>query len=336
MFRFANPEYLYLLAAPAVLLPLYVAMWFRSRRSWKRFGDVQLLRGQTLLLSCLRPHLKFALVELALVTLCLMLARPQTGKSTATESRAGIEVVFMVDVSNSMLAEDVSPNRLECSKLLVTSLLENMHNDQVALGVFAGEAYPQMPITGDHVSARMFLDNITTGMVTLQGTNLQSAIDLARVSFSSRKGVGRAIVIITDGETHEGNAVESARAARKEGKLVYVLGVGSREGGHIPTSDGLLTDESGAPVLTRVDADSCRKVAEAGGGVYIPVDNSNYAQRVLREELSKLQKGSEVVRFSASNEQFTAFGLILFVLLVAEFFIRDARNPLFDRFRLFK
>lgn len=336
MFRFANPEYLYLLAAPAALLLLYLAMLLRSRQCWRRFGDVQLLRGQTLLRSNWRPHLKFALTELALVAACLMLARPQMGMSAQTEERAGIEVVFMMDVSNSMLAEDVSPNRLECAKLLVTSLLDHMRDDKVALGVFAGEAYPQMPITGDQVGAKLFLDNITTGMVTLQGTNLQSAIDLARISFSERKGVGHAIVIITDGESHEGQAEESARAAKDEGKRVYVLGVGSRAGGRIPTPDGFLTDESGAPVLTRVDEDSCRRVAEAGGGVYIPVDNSNYAQRALREELAKLQKGSEVAKFSAYNEQFAAVGLILLVLLVAEFFVRAARNPLFDRLRLFK
>lgn len=336
MFRFANPEYLYILIAPFVLLIIYVTMCLRSRQNWKRFGDTRLLRTQTALYSRIRPHLKFALTELAIVVACLMLARPQTSMITQTESREGIEVVFMMDVSNSMLAEDISPNRLECAKLLVTSLISNMRDDQVALGIFAGEAYPQMPITGDYAGAKLFLDNITTGMVTLQGTNLQSAIDLARVSFTERKGVGRAIVIITDGETHEGNASESARAARKEGKLVYVLGVGSREGGRIPMSDGFLTDESGAIVQTKVDEDSCRKVAEAGGGVYIPVDNSNYAQRILGEELSKLQKGSENVKFSAYNEQFVAVGLILLVLLVAEFFIRDARNPLFDRIRLFK
>jgi len=336
MLKFANPEYLYLLLLLPVLAAAYILTCFRARRRWKRFGDPQLLKPLVPGASRVRPHAKFVLLELILALLVLMLARPQSGGSVETEKKKGIEAVISLDVSTSMLATDVSPNRLERSKFLVSNLIDKMKSDKVALQVFAGEAYPQLPVTNDYVSAKMFLEPITTGMVTLQGTNLAAAINLAAKSFTQAKGVGKAIILITDGEDHEEGAVEAAKEAAKNGMRVYVLGVGSPSGAEIPTPEGFLRDETGHVVRSRLNEEMCREVAAAGKGVYIHIDNTSFAQDKLAAELHKLQQAeSEVVSYSAYDEQFQGVGLFILFLLLVEFFLRETQNPFFKKIRLF-
>lgn len=338
MFQFAAPQYLFLLLIPAALLLLDIAMrLIVVPRREKRLADTVLLRQLTPQRSRVRPLLKRGLLLLALAVLAVVLARPQIlGGGTAQDKRSGIEVVLMLDVSNSMLAGDVRPSRLERSKLLISTLIDRLDNDKVGLGVFAGEAYPLLPITNDFVSAKMFLDGVGVDMVSLQGTSLAAAIDLASKSFTQEKGVGKAIVVITDGEDHEEGAADAARRALKDGRRVYVLGVGSQAGGTIPTPDGPLCDQQGDVVLTRVNASLGQEVAKAGGGMYIPVDNSNLAQDQLEGALRQLkQKESIVASDEAADEQFQAVALIALVLLILEILIMEVKNPLFRRVNIF-
>lgn len=338
MFQFAVPQYLFLLLIPAALLLLDIVMrLIVVPRREKRLADTVLLRQLTPQRSRVRPLLKHGLLLLALAVLAVVLARPQIlGGGTAQDKRSGIEVVLMLDVSNSMLAGDVRPSRLERSKLLISTLIDRLDNDKVGLGVFAGEAYPLLPITNDFVSAKMFLDGVGVDMVSLQGTSLAAAIDLASKSFTQEKGVGKAIVVITDGEDHEEGAADAARRALKDGRRVYVLGVGSQAGGTIPTPDGPLCDQQGEVVLTRVNASLGQEVAKAGGGMYIPVDNSNLAQDQLEGALRQLkQKESIVASDEAADEQFQAVALIALVLLILEILIMEVKNPLFRRVNIF-
>ena len=241
----------------------------------------------------------------------------------------------MLDVSNSMLAQDVSPNRLERAKLLVSTLIDRMQNDKIALGVFAGEAYPQLPITGDYGAAKLFLNSITPGMVTLQGTNLAAAINLADKSFTDKKRVGKAIIIITDGEDHQGGAEEAAAAAAKEGRKVYILGIGNPGGAQIPLGNDYLKDNNGQVVVTKLNEQMCREVAKAGDGLYLHVDNSNAAQEQLQTALGQLQQASEHTDYTSYNEQFQAVALILLLLLFIESFVCETKNPWVQRWHLF-
>lgn len=337
MFQFANPQYFYLLLVVLTAVLLEVAMHFLMLRREKSLGDSALLRRLTPDRSQIRPTLKRSLVLLAVVALIFVLARPQIlGGGTSQDKRKGVEVILMVDVSNSMLSNDINPSRLERSKLLISTLIDRMNGDKVGLGVFAGEAYPLLPITNDFVSAKMFLDGINADMVTLQGTSLAAAIQLASKSFTQEKGVGKAIVIITDGEDHEEGAIEAAKEAAKDGRRVYVLGVGSSNGGTIPTANGPLCDSEGNVVVTRVNAELGQQVAEAGKGMYIPVDNTNLAQDQLQGALKQLkQKESIVASDDAADEQFQAVALIALLLLLLEFFIMETKNPLFRKVNLF-
>ena len=253
-----------------------------------------------------------------------------------TLKKSGIEVAFMLDVSNSMLSEDVRPNRLERAKLLVSTLIDRMQNDKVSLGIFAGDAYPQLPITTDYASAKVFLDAISTDMVTSQGTGLKAAIRLADNSFTKNKNVGKAIVLITDGEDHEGGALEAAQEAAKNGRQIFVLGVGSPEGGHIPTAGGLLRDENGQLVVTHLNESMCRQLAKVTGGQYFHIDNTNNAQTQLQHALNQLQKAPIQDSETTCSEQFQAIGVIVVLLLIMEFFIFDTQNPWIDRWHIFR
>lgn len=336
MFQFANPTYLYLLLIiPVVIGAFLFSQWLADRRE-RMYGDPEVLHRLVDLRSTVRPIVKLVLFCIALALCIFMLARPQFGQATGTEKRKGIEAVIMLDVSQSMLAQDVQPNRLERAKLLISTLVDRMRDDKIGLGIFAGEAYPQLPITNDYVSAKLFLDNISTDMISLQGTNLAAAINLASRSFTQEKGVGKAIIVITDGENHEEGAVEAAEEAVKEGRHVYMLGIGTAGGAVIPTEDGPLTDGHGDVVKTALNADMCKEIAKAGKGTYIHVDGSNLAQDQLQAELSKLQHAdSDFATDGAMNEQFQAVALLLLLLLIIEMLICDKQNPFYSRFRFF-
>lgn len=338
MFRFEDPIYLWLLLAVPLLMFTRFIGYRQRRRKFKKFGDMALLCQLMPDVSKYRPTAKFCLMTLAYSLLVLLLARPQMGSKITNEKRNGIETIICLDISNSMLAEDVTPSRLEKSKLLVENLVDHFTNDKIGLIVFAGDAFVQLPITSDYVSAKMFLHSINPSMIAVQGTDIAHAINLSMNSFTQQEKIGRAIILITDGEDHEGGALEAAKAAKKKGISVFILGIGDLKGAPIPLGNGdYLTDASGRTVMTALNEDMCRQVAQAGSGTYIHVDNTRSAQEKLNDELTRLQKGeTNSVIYSEYDEQFQAFGIIVLLLLIIEVCILEARNPLLKNISLFR
>jgi Ca-activated chloride channel family protein len=237
-----------------------------------------------------------------------------------------------------MMAEDVVPSRLEKSKMLVENLVDHFTNDKIGLVVFAGEAFVQLPITSDYVSAKMFLQNIDPSLIASQGTDIAQAINVALNSFTQQEKIGRAVILITDGEDHEGGAMESAKAAKKKGVNVFILGVGDTKGAPIPLGNGdYLKDSRGEVVMTALNEQMCQDVAKAGNGKYIHVNNSSDAQEKLNEELTKLQKGeTNSVIYSEYDEQFQAFGILTLLFLIIEICVLESKNPMLKNIRLFK
>lgn len=338
MFRFEDPIYLWALLVIPVLLLIRLAGWRRRRSKLRKFGDPELVRQLMPNVSKFRPTVKFWLLLVAWALLVVMVARPQVGAEVQRDKRNGIEAIICLDISNSMLAQDVAPSRLDKSKLLVESLVDRFTNDKIGLIVFAGDAYVQLPITSDYVSAKMFLQNIDPSLIQTQGTDIAQAINLGLHSFTQADKIGRAIIVITDGEDHEGGAVEAAAEARKKGVNVFILGVGDTKGAPIPTGDGgYMKDRSGQTVMTALNEQMCREVAQAGSGKYIHVDNTGDAQTELNNDLARLQRGdSEAVIYNAYDEQFQAFGILVILLLVVEVCILEAKNPLLKNIKLFR
>lgn len=338
MFRFENPAFLYLL----IIIPVFILIRLlgirKRKRKLKKFGDIELVKQLMPDVSYSRRALKFWLMMAALALIIVMLARPQMGTKISQEKRSGIEVIISLDISNSMRAEDVVPSRLDKSKMLIENMVDNFTNDKVGLVVFAGDAFIQLPITSDYVSAKMFLQNVDPSLIAIQGTDLAGAIDLSSKSFTQQDKVGRAILIITDGEDHEGGAIEAAKKARKNGIRVFVLGVGSPKGSPVPDGNGgYMKDNTGQEVMSALNEDLCKQIAEAGGGAYIHVDNTSLAQRQLNDELTRLQKGDlSSVIYSEYDEQFQAVGILVLLLLVIETLILERKNPLLGKIKLFK
>lgn len=338
MFRFENPAFLYLLIIIPVIIVIRLLEMRKRKLKLKKLGDLSLLKQLMPDVSSSRKSLKFWLMMAALMLMIVMLARPQMGTKISQEKRKGIEVIISLDISNSMRAEDVVPSRLDKSKMLVENMVDNFTNDKVGLVVFAGDAFIQLPITSDYVSAKMFLQNTDPSLIATQGTDLAGAIELSSKSFTQQDNIGRAILIITDGEDHEGGAIEAAEKARKNGIRVFVLGVGSTKGSPVPDGNGgYMKDNSGQEVISALNEEMCKQVAQAGGGAYIHVDNTSLAQRQLNDELTKLQKGdiSSVV-YSEYDEQFQAVGILVLILLIIEMLILERKNPFFKKIKLFK
>lgn len=338
MLRFEDPIYLWMLLIIPILVLVRFIVWRKRKRNLRKFGDPSLLKEMMPDVSKYRLTIKFCLLLSAITILIFMIARPLVGSKISHEKREGIEVLIALDISNSMLAQDVIPSRLEKSKLLIEDLVDHFTNDKVGLVVFAGDAFVQLPITNDYVSAKMFLQNINPSLITTQGTDLARAISLSQSCFTQREHIGRAIIVITDGEDHEGGALEAAREAYKKGINVFILGVGTSKGAPIPDGNGgYLKDNSGQIVLSALNEQMCQQVAKAGNGVYIHVDNTSDAQERLNKELSKLQSGiSDTVVYSEYNEQFQIFGIILLLLLIVETILLESRNPLFKQINLFR
>lgn len=339
MFRFGEPLYLYLLIVLPVLAAFYFYSNYRRRKKLRLYGDPQLLKQLMSDVSKYRPDVKFWLMLAALGMIIFMMARPQFGSKMETVKRQGIETVVALDISNSMLAEDVTPSRLEKSKKLISSLVEKFNNDKVAMIVFAGEAFTQLPITSDYISAKMFLESISPSLISTQGTDIAGAIDLGMKSFTPNEGVGRAIVLITDGENHEGGAIEAAQEAAKKGIRVFVLGVGSPDGSPIPVegSNEFRRDKDGNVIVTRLNEQMCQEIAKAGGGIYVRVDNTNNAEKALNAEINKLAKADvETQVYTEFDEQFQVLAWLALLLLAAELMILNRKNPLFKNVNLFK
>lgn len=338
MFRFAEPEYLYLLLVVPLLTLIFVFYKIRKRKNIAAFGDPSLLKELMPNVSTVRPTVKFVIQMVILTLLVVVLARPQFGTKAEEVKRQGIEVMIALDISNSMMATDVAPNRLAKSKQILSQLIDNMSNDKVGLVVFAGDAFTQLPITADYVSAKMFLSTISPKLIARQGTAIGSAVDLAIKSFNPKSPASKAIILITDGENHEDNAVEAARLAQKEGIVVHVIGMGRPEGAPIPV-DGTMSfwkDKEGNVVVSKLNEVMCNDIANAGQGIYVRADNTNAALRAVSNELDQLAKTElTTTTFSNYNEQFQSFAIIALVLLLMDIFILERINKRFSRLKIF-
>ena len=338
MFKFAYPNALFLYIPLLLIVALFLYASYKRRSDLRKYGSPELLGAMMPEASRHRPQLKFWLTFAALCFMVLLLARPQFGTKIETVKRQGIETVIALDISNSMMAQDVAPNRLERSKNVLSRLVDGFEDDKVGLIVFAGDAFIQLPITNDFISAKLFLESISPSLITRQGTNIKAAIDMATRSFTPREGVGKAIIIITDGENHEGGAVEAAKAAAEKGMMVYVMGVGTPEGAPIPEGRGndFRRDKEGNVIVTKLNEQMCQEIAAAGNGVYIRIDNTGNAQKILQKEVDKLAKADlDTAVYSEHDEQFQVMAWIAFVLLLLEMLLMVKKNPRLKDIRLF-
>ena len=339
MFRFEEPAYLYLLLLLPVLVAFYLYSNYRRRKAIREFGDPELMASLMPDVSKRRPDIKFALVLVCIALFAVLLARPQFGSKLETVKRQGVEVIIALDISNSMLAQDIQPSRLEKAKRLISQLVDKMEQDKVGLIVFAGDAFTQLPITSDYISAKMFLESISPALITKQGTDLGAALSLANRSFTPQDGVGRTIILITDGENHEGGVEQAIKTLTDKDIQINVLGIGSPEGSPIPMEDSkdFRRDKDGNIVVTKLNEQMCQELAKAGNGVYVRVDNTNTAQRAIQQAIDKLAKADiETQVYSEYNEQFQAVAWILLLLLIVELLIMERQNPLFNKIHLFE
>ena len=276
----------------------------------------------------------------ALILIVFALARPQFGAKLSTVKKQGIEAIIVLDVSNSMLAQDVQPNRLENSKMILSKLIDNMSDDKIGLIVFAGDAFTQIPITADYISAKMFLSSISPNMVARQGTAIGTAIDMAIHAFGEENNkIARTIIVITDGENHEDDAVGAAKLAQEKGISINVIGMGKSEGAPIPIPGTMSfrKDKEGNVVVSKLNETMCRQIAEAGGGIYVRADNSNVAWKALEKEINRMSKSDlETKVYSEYDEKFFIFAWIAFFLLLIEFYLLNRVNKELNKFNFFE
>ena len=327
MIYLAQPLYLLLI----LLIPLmFIAYWLMRRwrkRRIARFGDPDLVSSLAPLVPRRKGWLKLTLLSLALLFFAIGMARPQLGAILKEKQVKGAEIMVVLDVSNSMLAEDYSPNRLERAKLAISKLVDELQGDRIGLIIFAGESFVQLPVTSDYVSAKIFLNSITTESVPVQGTAMGDAIRTAIKSFTSESENSRAIILITDGENHEDDPVSAAKDAVDMGARVFCIGVGSPEGKPIPMDGGLLKDNDGNIVVTRLDEKTLRDVASAGRGLYVRAGNTEFGLNPVIDEIRSLDaKDFQSVVFEEYDEQYMYFFAIALIFMLIEFMISDTRN----------
>jgi Ca-activated chloride channel homolog len=295
MFQFANPIYLYGLAIIPVLVLLVILTFRYRKQQLKQFGNLKTISVLMPDISKSRPTLKFIFLTIGLIFIILGLAGPQFGSKLQEVKRKGVELVIALDVSNSMLAEDIKPSRLERSKRAISKMIDKLENDKIGLIVFAGDAYTQLPMTSDFAAAKMFLESVSPSIVPKQGTAIGTAIDLAMKSFTQESDRNRAIVIITDGENHEDDAVEMAGSANEKGIIVHTIGMGLPQGAPIPINGkygqkDFRTDKDGNVVITKLNQVMLQQIAASGGGKYIPANNTNTGLNKLFDEINKMEK----------------------------------------------
>ena len=338
MFRFSNPEYLYLLALIPAIILLYLVINIRQRKRLKAFGDPALLAQLMPDVSHRRPVLKFILQVTAISICIVMIAGPEFGSKLEKSKRQGAELMIALDVSNSMMAQDIQPNRLAKAKQILSKLVDKLKDDKIGLVVFAGDAFTQLPITSDYVSAKMFMNTISPELVPTQGTAIGEAIGLCMKSFPPKGEAERAIILNTDGENFEDDATEAAKEAQKEGVKVHVVGLGLDQGSPIPmaNSSDFRKDKDGNVVITKLNEKMCQDIAAAGNGIYIRSDNSNAALKILEAQLDKMTKANlETAVYSEYDEQFSGLAWIVLVLLMADLFIMQRKNKRLRNVRLF-
>ena len=334
MLNFAQAQYLLLLLLIPVFFIVQAVILKLRRRRLRKFGDEALVSRLMPSYSKGKVWVHLVLFSIGFFFFVIGLSRPQIGAKLKEHETKGAEIMIVLDVSNSMLAEDYSPNRLERAKLAISRIVDKLRDDRIGLILFAGDSFVQLPITTDYVSAKMFLNSISTDSVPVQGTAIGDAINTAMRSFSVQSEKSRAIIVITDGENHEDDPIAAAEQAAELGVRVYTIGVGSPEGKPIPMDGELLKDKNGEIVVTRLDEKVLQDVAQAGNGVYVRAGNTEFGLNPIIDNIRKLEdeRYSSVV-FEEYDEQFMYFLGIALFFFVLEMLIGDRRSKkhLFNR-----
>lgn len=332
MIRFAHPEYLYLLALIPVLIMLFIVMGILRTRALERFGNLDILARLAESASRLKRVLKFSLLMLALAVLVIGLANPQIGTRLEEVKQEGVDIFIALDVSLSMKAEDLKPNRLEKAKLAIRNLVNRLAGDRIGLIVFAGDAFVQFPLTSDYSAANLFLDVVETDVVPVQGTNIGAAVERAMESFDMEEQTTKVLVVITDGENTEGNALDAAREAGKKGVLIYAVGLGSPAGAPIPLYNtagqqvGFKRDRAGSIVVTKLDEASLERLVDLGNGRYYRGSNAQDELNDIYKDINTLQKRElGVKQFTDYEDRFQYFLAAALILLILETLVSEKR-----------
>lgn len=339
MFRFANPHLLWLLLLVPAMAGLFAAAARNRRRRLARFGNPAILRLLMPDASLARVRFRFLLFCTAAALVVLAAARPQLGSKLREQTSEGIEMMLVVDVSNSMLAEDFEPNRLERTKYAIGKLFDGLRQDRVGMIVFAGDAAVQLPITSDYRMARAFARKIAPSLVSVQGTDIGRALSLALLSFSEKteQSHSRVIILITDGEGHDNGAVEVARRAAEQGVRIFTIGIGTPEGAPIRIGGQFILDENGQMVVSKLGEPLLEQIAQLTSGIYVRSSNQSIGLDEVIRSINEMQKTElSTVRFEEYNEQYQYFLGLALLLLFIEFFVLDRRNPLLARFNIFR
>lgn len=327
MLNFAEPQYLILILAVPLLFVLYAVACRLRKRRLKKLGDEELVQALMPSHSVSKGWVRITLFALGFFFFVIGLSRPQIGAKLKEHKTKGAEIMIALDVSNSMLAEDYSPNRLERAKLAISRIVDKLRDDRIGLIVFAGNSFVQLPITTDYVSAKMFLNSISTSSVPVQGTAIGDAINTAVRGFSAQSEKSRAVIVITDGENHEDDPVEAARQAAQTGVRIYTIGVGSPEGQPIPMDGELLKDRDGNIVVTRLDEAVLQEVAKAGNGLYVRAGNSEFGLGPIIDDIRKMDDEMfNSIVFEEFDEQYMYFFAIALVFFVIEMLIGERRS----------
>ena len=337
MFRFANPQLLWLLLLVPVMVVAFAAILLLRRRNLRRFGNIETVSSLLRDVSSWRVHTKFILLTLAFVAMVFAAARPQFGAKLREQKSEGVEMMFVVDGSNSMLAEDFTPNRLDRTRYAIDKLFTQLNQDRVGVVVFAGEAKVQLPITTDYRMARSFTKRLSPQLVDVQGTDISDAIDLASLSFSQREDASRVMILITDGEAHDNDAVVAAERAAERGIRIFAIGIGSPQGAPIKVGGEFIKDEKGEMVVSRLNEQLLQQITEIGKGGYIRASNAEFGLSEIVDEIARMEKSERsTLTFDEYNEQFHWLLWVALSLLLIEGLLLDRRNPRLRKFNIFE
>lgn len=342
MLRWEHSWAFYLLAALPVLVALFLWFSYQRKKSFQKFADSHLIKRLAIGMPLHKHEVKFSLVLLAVASLSIGIANPKLGSKLEEVKREGIDIMVALDLSRSMNATDVTPSRLEKAKLFVGKLINELKGDRIGLVIFAGNAYVQMPITTDYAAAILFLESIDSEIVPRQGTAIGEAIRLSMESFSDESETNKAILVISDGENHEGDAIEAAKKAKAEGLLVYAVGVGTERGSPVPLKRNgvqydFQRDKQGNIITSKMNPEMLQEVATAGGGGYFGLESAREAAELLNKELGKLEKQELEARvFTDYEDHFQIFVGICLLLLIIDWMISYRRNRWLKKLDLFE
>ena len=339
MFIFANPEWLWLLLAVVAIPIIYLLLRLYRKSKLKSFGNVAVLNTLMPDYSGVRGWIKIALFSLAVGFLALALARPHTGSKLRSTEVEGREVVLVVDVSNSMLAEDVTPSRMERTRYAISRLVQSMKEDRLGIVAFAEEAEVLLPITGDYKMAEAMVKRLSPSLIARQGTDIGEALDVALLSFteSTKESHSRVVILITDGEEHNQHTEAAIESAVAQGVMVCAIGIGTPEGTPLKINGELIEDEEGKMVVTKLGEPLLQHIAEATGGIYVRSRNESFGLEEIIERLDQIEATQLTqITFEEYDEQYQWFLGAALLLLIAEFFVMERRNPLLKGVRLFE